>query len=306
MVTADPAANSLSPNRRKSRPTHPHTRHEREVVPALQPHRKHEEEQTRTEHSARQLQPVGGSLRSVPAAGVLLRRAPCKTCLARQRGICAALSDEQLKQLGTRAARRRIPAGRVLQADGEEPAICANLLHGVVKLTKILADGRQQIVGLQFPPEFVGQPFGSESRLSAEAVSDVEVCSIPRSVLEDVMTSHPALERRLFCDTLLQLDQTRDWLLAIGRKTARERVAGLLHLMASQLRRSASAEEAVTGEHTFDLPLSRAEMADFLGLTIETVSRQITRLRQDGIVSLGNNRQITIHAVERLMVLAQG
>jgi len=184
--------------------------------------------------------------------------------------------------------------------------VCANLLHGVVKLTKTLADGRQQIVGLQFPPEFVGGPFGSESHLSAEAVSDIEVCSIPRSVLEEVMTSHPALERRLFCDTLLQLDQARDWLLAIGRKTARERVTGLLRLIASQMCAGASAEDAITGEQTFDLPLSRAEMADFLGLTIETASRQITRLRQDGIISLVNNRRITIHAMDRLLSIAEG
>ena len=235
-----------------------------------------------------------------------LQLSPCHACHARHRGICGVLSDEQLKQLAGRIVRRRIEAGRTLQADGEEPVACAILLHGVVKLTKTLADGRQQIVGLQFPPEFVGQPFASESHLSAEAVSDVEVCSVPRTVLEDMMKAHPALERRLFRDTLLQLDQARDWLLAIGRKTARERVAGLLHLIAQKVNRSAEGKDAVTGEQTFDVPLSRTEMADFLGLTIETVSRQITRLRLGGIISLGHNRQITVHAMEQLLEIAEG
>ncbi len=226
--------------------------------------------------------------------------------MARHGGICGVLGDAPLKQLASRIVRRRIEAGRTLQADGEEPAVYAFLLRGVVKLTKTLADGRQQIVGLQFPPEFVGQPFGRENHLSAEAVSDVEVCSVPRAVLAEMMRSHPALERRLFNDTLLQLDQARDWLLAIGRKTARERVAGLLHLIARKMNLAVEGEDAVIGEQTFDVHLSRAEMADFLGLTIETVSRQITRLRQDGTISLGHNRLITICGMERLLAIAEG
>jgi len=302
MATADPAANSLDPDRQRSKPVHALSDRRHETGPAHPRDGERGRDTARTERAVGRLRPAGGC---APDTGVPPRMSACQTCLARHRGICAVLTDEQLKELGGRVARRRIPAGSVLQANGEEPVVCANLLHGVVKLAKTLADGRQQIVGLQFPPEFVGQPFGSESRLSAEAVTDVEVCSIPRTVLESVMTSHPALERRLFCDTLLQLDQARDWLLAIGRKTARERVAGLLHLIASQFCRSASGEGAVTGEQTFDMPLSRAEMADFLGLTIETVSRQITRLRQAGVISLGNNRQITIHAMEQLLDLAE-
>ena len=287
MVTADTAANSLALLRRRSKPARVLSNREREANPARQPHGMHGQQQTGAEHLQLPLRPAGRTGYSALNTAIPPQMVPCLACLARHRGICGVLSDEHLKQLASRIVLRRIKAGRTLQADGEAPVAYAILLRGVVKLTKTLVDGRQQIVGLQFPPEFVGQPFASESHLSAEAVSDVEVCSVPRTVLEDMMKSHPALESRLFRDTLLQLDQARDWLLAIGRKTARERVTGLLHLIAGQLNPSASTEDAVTGEQTFDLPLSRAEMADFLGLTIETVSRQITRLRQDRIISLG-------------------
>jgi CRP/FNR family transcriptional regulator, anaerobic regulatory protein len=230
----------------------------------------------------------------------------CEACTARHRGICGALSDGQLRELASRSVKRKIESGRILQADGEQVSGYANLLQGVVKLSKIMADGRQQIVGLQFPPDFVGRPFGRESRLSAEAVSAVELCTFPRAVLENMLERHPELERRLFEQTLLELDDARDWLLALGRKTARERVASLIHMVAKHTPPESLHEGKAPGSLRFDLPLTRADMADFLGLTIETVSRQITRLRQDGIVDLHPCRQMEVPDMQRLAKAAQG
>jgi len=230
----------------------------------------------------------------------------CEACTARHRGICGALNDAELRELAGRTVKRKLENGRTLQADGELVSGYANVLQGVVKLSKILADGRQQIVGLQFPPDFVGRPFGRESRLSAETVSTVELCTFPRAVLEDMLERHPGLERRLFEQTLLELDEARDWLLALGRKTARERVASLIYMVA---RHVPAATQGETGEHAgvhFDLPLTRADMADFLGLTIETVSRQITRLRQEGIIDLFPSRQVRVPDMQRLAEAAEG
>jgi CRP/FNR family transcriptional regulator len=229
----------------------------------------------------------------------------CAACVARHRGICGALKGEELRELAARTTKRRVEGGRTLQADGEEAAVYSNLLQGVVKLSKTLADGRQQIVGLQFPPDFVGRPFSRESRLSAEAVSEVEVCTFPRSVIEGMIKRNPELQHRLFQQTLMELDEARDWLLAIGRKTARERVASLLHMIARHVPHNTAQAE---GEHrsvSFDLPLTRADMADFLGLTIETVSRQITRLRQTGIITVEANRHVTVPDIGRLAAAAE-
>ena len=154
-----------------------------------------------------------------------------------------------------------------------EIAVYANLLQGVVRLSKMLADGRQQIVGLQFPPDFIGRPFGDESRLSAEAASDVEVCTFTRAVLRDMIRRYPELEHQLFRQTLAELDDSREWLLAIGRKTARERVASLLYMIGTHVPDVSRLAARQRTNVTFDLPLSRTDMADFLGLTIETVSR---------------------------------
>ncbi len=229
----------------------------------------------------------------------------CAACTARHRGICGALNDHELQELSARTAKRRIDGGRTLQADGEEAAVYSNLLQGVVKLSKTLPDGRQQIVGLQFPPDFVGRPFGHESRLSAEAVSAVELCTFPRTVLEGMLKRHPELEHRLFQQTLMELDEARDWLLAVGRKTARERVAALLYMIARHIPDKTPVDAAKRTAVDFELPLTRADMADFLGLTIETVSRQITRLRQDGVIELKANRLISVPDLQRLAEAAE-
>ena len=125
-------------------------------------------------------------------------------------------------------------------------------------------------------------------------------------IFERIVAEGRALQHRLFQQTLMELDEARDWLLAIGRKTARERVASLLHMIARHVPDNSPDAARLRSAVTFDLPLTRADMADFLGLTIETVSRQITRLRQDGIIIVEANRRISIPDIERLAELAEG
>ena len=182
--------------------------------------------------------------------------------------------------------------------DEEEVTSYSNVLSGVVKLTKTMADGRQQIVGLQFAPDFLGRPFHSSSKVTAEAASDVSLCSFPKSTLEAMIREQPELEHRLLNQALKELDEARDWMLTLGRKTASEKVASFLHMIARNINPE---KEFEAGQKImFDLPMTRADMADFLGLTIETVSRQMTRLRKAGIIEIENNRHITIPDITRL------
>ena len=212
----------------------------------------------------------------------------CRACEARHQGICGALDPLQLIQLGRHARRREVAPGCELMAAGEPVERYANILSGVVKLTKLLPDGRQQIVGLQFAPDFVGRPFADVSEVAAEAASPVQLCAFPKRALEEMARQSPALERRLHAQALRELDEARDWMTTLGRKTAAERVASFLLLVARHL--DPAAEE---GSACFDIPLSRSDTADFLGLTIETVSRQLTRLRKAGVVDIEGNRHVT-------------
>lgn len=226
----------------------------------------------------------------------------CRNCEVRHRGICGALSEEQLLSLAQHTRMVRQPAGSELIADDSETTSYANVMGGVVKLTKMLEDGRQQVVGLQFAPDFLGRLYGRQSAVSAEAASDVELCKIPKQALEAMARENPALEHKLLEQTLRELDEARDWMVTLGRKTAGEKLASFLHLIATHIDPVAQIEREIGGRNDarFDLPLSRADIADFLGLTIETVSRQITRLRKDGVISVINNRTFVIPDLERL------
>lgn len=221
----------------------------------------------------------------------------CQACEARHRGVCGALDSDQLVALAKTSSKQTIEPGAELVGDMETVDHYSNVLAGVVKLTKTLSDGRQQIVGLQFAPDFLGRPFKTESAVNAEAATNVSLCSFPKAAIERMLKQSPELEHRLLRQTLKELDEARDWMLTLGRKTASEKVASFLLLIASHIDPTLDeGEEKVT----FDLPLTRADIADFLGLTIETVSRQFTKLRADGVISIENNRHVTVARRERL------
>nr|WP_034491656.1 Crp/Fnr family transcriptional regulator [Afifella pfennigii] len=239
----------------------------------------------------------------------VLKRAPlendpvpdlCRACKARHRGICGALDADQLAELSRRSHKQVVEAGKTL-LDAEEPTTSySNILAGVVKLSKMLPDGRQQIVGLQFAPDFVGRPFSPESSLKAEAVTATVLCTFPRNLLERMIEQSSGLEHRLYLQALAELDDARDLLLTLGRKTARERVATFLLMIARHTPKGEELEGEAESEAGFDLPLTRAEIADFLGLTIETVSRQLTKLKSSGVIRVEQNRRIRVPDMELL------
>ncbi|MBO6727644.1 MAG: Crp/Fnr family transcriptional regulator [Rhizobiaceae bacterium] len=221
----------------------------------------------------------------------------CRSCEARHGGICAALRPDQLLALSKASSRHRVESGTELVGDAETVDHYSNVLSGVIKLTKTLSDGRQQIVGLQFAPDFVGRPFRQESALNAEAATDVSICSFSKAALERMMKESAGLEHRLLQQTLKELDEARDWMVTLGRKSAAEKVVSLLLLIARNIDPN---KDPAAGPTEFDLPLSRADIADYLGLTIETVSRQLTKLRSDGVIDIRNNRHITVANLARL------
>jgi CRP/FNR family transcriptional regulator len=227
----------------------------------------------------------------------------CASCEARHRGVCGALSPEQLVALSRTTTKHKVEPGEELIGVAEQVERYSNVLAGVVKLTKSLSDGRQQIVGLQFAPDFLGRPFRTESSINAEAATDVSLCSFPRTAIERMMKESPELEHRLLSQTLKELDEARDWMVTLGRKTAGEKVASFLMLIARNIDPESAGGE---GPATFDLPLTRADIADFLGLTIETVSRQLSKLRSEGVIRIENNRHIVVAHLSRLEVRSGG
>ncbi len=227
----------------------------------------------------------------------------CRECEARHRGICGVLTHEELATFHQHAIQKSYPKGTALLSIGDVPEFHANVLQGVVKLSKTLQDGRQQIVGLQFAPDFLGRAWGEESPVSAETATEVRLCSFPRDLVERMMSTIHRLEHRVFEQVLLQLDLARDWILTLGQKAASEKVASFLLLIATHHDPIASATRQ-GGPTTFELPLSRGDIADFLGLKLETVSRQFSKLRELDVIRIEHSRTVTVLNRARLLELS--
>ncbi len=220
----------------------------------------------------------------------------CQSCEARHKGICGALSPDQLVRLSKHSSKTIYEPNAELRREEQAKRRYANVLSGVVKLTKTSRDGRQQIVGLQFAPDFMGRPFTESSEIEAIASTNVRLCTFPVSVIEKLIDETPALERRIYQQTMAELDEAREWLFALGRKSAHEKVASFLLLIATH----ADPEQTGKMPLEIELPLKRADIADFLGLTIETVSRQITNLRKAGIIKIVDRHRMSIPSLSAL------
>ena len=218
----------------------------------------------------------------------------CETCIVRNRAICSVLDADEIKVLGTIGRRRKLKAGEPLIWEGDESLLVANVVEGVLKLSIGTEDGREQTVGVVYPSEFLGRPFGKKSSHSVIALTDAHVCVFARSDFDNFAGEHPRLEHKLLQRTLAELDRTRNWMLLLGRKNAEERLATFLLEMSERLVDPGCESDSEARLKELELPFSRQQVADVLGLTIETVSRQFTRLKKDGIVDLPSRRAVTI------------
>ncbi len=229
----------------------------------------------------------------------------CNGCAVRHLAVCGALDGREVEKLNRIGHHRHFRAGQIILAEGTHAEYVAAIVSGVVKLTKTLADGRQHIVGLLFANDFLGRVFRSEHRYFAEAATDVKLCCFPRVAFEKLLEKQPALKDWLFHLALNELDVCQEWMLLLGRKCAQERVASFLLMIARRVP-SFNAHVSRKQPVRFELPLARADIADCLGLTIETVSRQITRLKSSHIIELVSNREIVVPHIENLENVANG
>lgn len=228
--------------------------------------------------------------------------AKCGDCPIRHRAVCANCETDELALLDEVKYYRSFEAGQVLVWSGDRMDFVASVVSGVATLTQVMEDGRTQMVGLLFPSDFVGRPGRETAPYNVIATTDLLMCCFRKKPFESLMARTPHIGERLLQMTLDELDAAREWMLLLGRKTAREKIASLLVIVAQ---RDASLHlKAPKGRVSFDLPLTREAMADYLGLTLETVSRQISALKTDGLISLESKRHIVVTDFDRLQEVA--
>ncbi|HVO01900.1 MAG TPA: helix-turn-helix domain-containing protein [Candidatus Cybelea sp.] len=224
----------------------------------------------------------------------------CLQCAVRDIAVCTALSAPERERLRAIAVTKTFESGATLFAAEEPTPFVGTVVEGSIKTFKLLPDGRQQIVGFLFPGDFIGSPTEETTQLFAEALTRVELCLFPFPAIRRLVREMPNLERRLLQLAHQDLDLARDWMLLLGRKTARERLATFLVLLIHK------AEARGIEARSIALPMNRGEIADYLGLTIETVSRQFSKLKAAGLIALGHNHKVDVLDAEGLAALADG
>lgn len=212
----------------------------------------------------------------------------CSGCPIRHRAVCATCDSDEITILDSIKYYRTFEAGQPIMWSGDRMEFVGSVVSGTATIERLMEDGRKQTMGLLLPSDFIGRPGRDVAVFDVTAVTDVTLCCFRRERFEQLVQNTPHISQRLLEMALDELDAARDWMLLLGRKTAREKIATFLMMVA---RRTATDENKVA---QFDLPLTREAMADFLGLTIETVSRQFSSLRKDGLIVLANKRGITI------------
>lgn len=222
---------------------------------------------------------------------------PCFDCAVRDLAVCGVLESDALRAFKASGPTVRFAIGETVVFEADRAAEVYSLKSGLLRLSKLLPDGRRQIAGFLFPGDFLGITMEDEHAFTAEAVAPSTLCRFSRRQFDDFVSGHPELERRLYAIAAHELAAARQQLVLLGRKTATERIASFLLMLAGRCHSRGSEEIAFA--------MSRSDIADYLGLRIETVSREISALRAARVVQLIGRHSFRIVDRDRLDQLAE-
>lgn len=244
------------------------------------------------------MNPFDAIRRDSPATGQIAET--CARCGSRVTGICRPLDIAALDDVASDSDQVSLPARSTLFSEGDRATRAFNIMEGTVKLYRLLPDGRQQVVGFRFAGDILGYTTGQTYPFDAELLTPGRFCRIERPKLDRLLRAYPTLERRLLDLCLDELAQTQEHVVTVGRRTAESRVAAfLLGLVEAQRRRGPLPPELA-------MPMTRADIADFLGLTLETVSRSLTGFRKKGWIEEPAHQRLRIVKMGELMRCAEG
>ena len=213
----------------------------------------------------------------------------CATCPVRDSAACSVLTEEERDALAKAGRTRVLKRGEMLFAAGDDEAACATLVSGALKVSGFDADGNEQILSLVHPSGFIGELFAPFAHHDVTALTESRLCTFASGDIERAIENYPALTRALLRRSQEDLLATRNLLELTAHATAEARLAALLHDFAA-----AASDSSCHIADEFELPLTRGEVANMLGLTIETVSRKLGELEEMGAITRKGKRGITI------------
>jgi CRP/FNR family transcriptional regulator, anaerobic regulatory protein len=204
----------------------------------------------------------------------------CSDCAVRASAVCSSLDAVELRAFEHLGRRAHFGAGETVFSEEDIATSFYNVLEGVMRLYKLLPDGRRQIVGFALPGDFLGMNISGRHNFSADAIGLVTVCQFAKAPFGRFMEDRPHLLRRINELAIRELSQARDHMALLGRRSADEKVATFLLGWRERLLSPKGPSDTVS------LPMSRQDIADYLGLTIETVSRTFTKLERRGAIEI--------------------
>jgi len=224
----------------------------------------------------------------------------CMKCGSRSIGLCAPLDAAALDDMSGESERVAVEPRDTVFHQGDTARYVYTLTEGMARMTRVLPDGRQAVIGFRFAGDIIGFTPAPEHAFGAEMLTRGTVCRVDRRRLEQLFRRYPVLERRFLDLCVKELADSQDHILALGRFNAEERVAAfLVSLVEAQERRRHAGP-------VFDLPATRADIGEFLGLTLETVSRAISAFRKRGWIRLHGHSGLELMDRAALVSLGSG
>ena len=246
---------------------------------------------------------TGNQRTSAPAAalaGKVEKGQRCESCAARALTICGAMRSEDMGRMATIRNAHRVEAGETFVSEGEAAMHLFNITEGSVKVYKLMPDGRRQITGFLFAGDLLGLAVNDTYTYSAEALTPVSVCQFPRRQLERLLDEFPKMEKRMLAIASNELAAAQEQMMLLGRKTAQERIASFLLMLARREERADGSGDALR------LTMTRTDIADYLGLTTETASRVFTSFKKRGWIELEAGNRVILTDRDTLEELATG
>jgi CRP/FNR family transcriptional regulator len=224
----------------------------------------------------------------------------CETCGSRVAGLCRPLDIAALEDMSGESDQMTMPARATVFREGDPAGKVFTLIDGIAKLTRLLPDGKQQVVGFRYPGDIIGYTAKDTYPFDAELLTEARLCRLERGRMANLLKRYPTLESRLLDLCVQELAATQEQLVTVGRRTAEARVAAfVMSLVAARRRRGAVGR-------MLEMPMTRADIADFLGLTLETVSRTLTSFRKRGWIREPAHQRLELINVAALTALAEG
>ena len=221
----------------------------------------------------------------------------CASCKVRPYSFCRCLKEEELRYFAGISLEKKFTNKQNIFIQADEGKRLYNITEGNVKIFQLLQDGRIQIIGFLYPGDFFGSYKKGKYNYSAQAIGDVVVCEFKEDVLNNHMDENPALSRELLNMTTNELVLAQDRIKVLGKLTATERIASFIQNISKQRARIKWQDNPIS------LPMSRQDIADYLGLTIATVSREITNLKISSVIKMITTNQIYINDKTKLAEL---